>query len=267
MKKILFILLVPTILFAQKKGKNNVMVYNKDIKYKSYIDTLNSWDFKKELINLSVMDSITLKTFNDLNKYRKSIGLPELKHEPSFSLACKIQSYYCNRVNNKEITHDNLALESSSFTYRVGLVEINSEIRNTLPLSEIISTSNSLGHSPGIKDRTYNGILDGFIFSKRHHLCMLDAEATCVGIYINKEGNCVIIFGKELYIQTDISKYPKYTIKSPYVIECSKRYENDFITIYGKEYYTNDNKVVLMVLNEKGYPEFYYPPYKKSDNK
>jgi hypothetical protein len=52
MKKILFILLIPTMLFAQKRGKNNVMVYNKDIKYKSYIDTLNSWNFKKELINL-----------------------------------------------------------------------------------------------------------------------------------------------------------------------------------------------------------------------
>jgi hypothetical protein len=94
---------------------------------------------------------------------------------------------------------------------------------------------------------------------------MLDAQATHVGIYINKEGNCVIIFGKELYIQTDTSKYPKYTIKSPYVIECSKRYENDFITIYGKEYYTNDGKNAIFVFKEYERGFYLYPPYKTSE--
>jgi hypothetical protein len=114
----------------------------------------------------------------------------------------------------------------------------------------------------GVNDVTPNGILNCFIKSKLHHLQLIDGRYTHVGIFINIKGNCVMVFGEDYNNNNNNLKYPKFTEHDNYIINCTKRYEKDFVTINGKEYYTNNGTATLALFNDKGGMYFLKPPYK-----
>jgi uncharacterized protein YkwD len=267
MKKIVYILLlfvcIPSILFARKKSEKNITEYNHDVKYKSYIDTLNSWDFKKELLPLK-SDSIINLEFETLNKYRKYLGLPELKYDSTLYLVAKIQSLYCSIVLNHKLSHINYTSDiltdyiKRGYFVRNILNRKNDNINSVYARSEIITTD-------------WDNIMT-FRASPPHHLEILNSKYTHVGIYINKEArNMVVVFGVDSNNENDISKYPKFDlnsdiVKNKYHVFEMKDGKNIYqeIEIGGKKYVV-DNRKPILVFRENGSAFYLYPPYKTNE--
>jgi uncharacterized protein YkwD len=259
MKKILFILLVPTILFAQKKVKN-LTIYSSEPKYKAYIDTINSWDFKKQLTSWK-MDSKIKIEFDSLNNYRKSLGLPELKYDSTLELSAKIQSFYCQMVLKGGISHVN----SSSELFK-DIINRDYFVRDILKVDK----SKYGVHIRGEIITASSGYIMGFKSSPLHHLQILNSKFTHVGIYIN-DGNMVVVFGVDFYNENDVSKYPKFDLNSDivkydYYTNQKKQFESTYkIITIGNDKRMVNGKTPILVFRENGSAFYLYPPYKTTE--